>query len=51
MSHEEDDSVLKYTIEKINHRLPVVVGAGSQLIPKPLLIKVSDAKKSMPIIY
>ena len=29
MSHEEDDSVVKYTIEKINHRLPVVVGAGS----------------------
>ncbi len=29
MSHEEDDAVVEYTIKKINHRLPVVVGAGS----------------------
>lgn len=29
MTHEEDDSVVEYTINKINHRLPVIVGAGS----------------------
>lgn len=29
LSHEEDDSVVKYTIEKVNKRIPVYVGAGS----------------------
>ena len=29
MSHEEDDSVVEYTINKVAHRVPVVVGAGS----------------------
>ena len=29
MSHEEDDAVALYTIERVNHRVPVIVGAGS----------------------
>lgn len=29
MTHEEDDAVVRYTIDKIDHRIPVVVGAGS----------------------
>ncbi len=29
MSHEEDDAVAVYTIERVNHRVPVIVGAGS----------------------
>ena len=29
MSHEEDDAVALYTIERVNHRIPVIVGAGS----------------------
>lgn len=29
LSHEEDDSVVKYTIEKVKGRIPVYVGAGS----------------------
>lgn len=29
MSHEEDDSVVEYAIKKVNGRLPVIVGAGS----------------------
>ncbi|MDF9823693.1 4-hydroxy-tetrahydrodipicolinate synthase [Breznakia sp. PF5-3] len=29
LSHEEDDSVVKYTIEKVDGRLPIYVGAGS----------------------
>ena len=29
MSHEEDDAVARLTIEHVAHRLPVIVGAGS----------------------
>ena len=29
MTHEEDDAVALYTIERVNHRVPVIVGAGS----------------------
>ena len=29
MSHEEDDAVALYTIERVNHRVSVIVGAGS----------------------
>ena len=29
MTHEEEDAVVRYTIDKIDHRIPVVVGAGS----------------------
>lgn len=29
LTHEEDDSVVKFTIEKVNKRIPVYVGAGS----------------------
>jgi len=29
LSHDEDDSVVKYTIEKANKRIPIYVGAGS----------------------
>ncbi len=29
LTHDEDDSVVKYTIEKVAKRLPVYVGAGS----------------------
>lgn len=29
LSHEEDDAVVKYTIEKVKKRIPVYVGAGS----------------------
>ena len=29
LSHEEDDSIVKYTIEKANKRIPIYVGAGS----------------------
>ena len=29
MSHEEDDAVALYTIERVKHRVPVIVGAGS----------------------
>ena len=29
MSHEEDDAVALYSIERVNHRVPVIVGAGS----------------------
>ncbi len=29
MSHEEDDAVVEFTINRVNHRVPVVVGAGS----------------------
>lgn len=29
MTHEEDDEVAKFTIEKVNGRVPVIVGAGS----------------------
>lgn len=29
MTHEEDDSIVKYTLEKVNKRVPVYVGAGS----------------------
>lgn len=29
LSHEEDDAVVKYTLEKVNKRIPVYVGAGS----------------------
>lgn len=29
LTHAEDDSVVKYTLEKVNKRMPVYVGAGS----------------------
>ena len=29
MTHEEDDSIVKFTLEKVNKRVPVYVGAGS----------------------
>ncbi|WP_270600248.1 4-hydroxy-tetrahydrodipicolinate synthase [Faecalicoccus pleomorphus] len=29
MTHEEDDEVARFTIEKVNGRIPVIVGAGS----------------------
>lgn len=29
MTHDEDDSIVKYTIDKVNKRIPVYVGAGS----------------------
>ena len=29
MTYEEDDAVALYTIERVNHRVPVIVGAGS----------------------
>ena len=29
MTHEEDDSIVQYAIEKVNKRVPVYVGAGS----------------------
>lgn len=29
MSHEEDDEVVEYALKKVNHRVPVIVGAGS----------------------
>lgn len=29
LTHAEDDSVVKYTLEKVNKRIPVYVGAGS----------------------
>ena len=29
MTHEEDDEVAQVTIEHVNHRVPVIVGAGS----------------------
>ena len=29
MTHEEDDAVALYTIERVNQRVPVIVGAGS----------------------
>ena len=29
MSHEEDEAVVAYTLEKVNHRVPVIAGSGS----------------------
>ena len=29
MSHEEDDSVVEFVIKQVDHRVPVIVGAGS----------------------
>lgn len=29
MTHEEDDAVAQFTIDHVNHRVPVIVGAGS----------------------
>lgn len=29
MSHEEDDEVVEFTLNKVDHRVPVIVGAGS----------------------
>ena len=29
MSHEEDEAVVSYTLEKVNHRVPVIAGSGS----------------------
>ncbi len=29
MSHEEDDAVVEFAINRVNHRVPIVVGAGS----------------------
>lgn len=29
LTHEEDDEVVRFTIEKVNNRIPVYVGAGS----------------------
>lgn len=29
MTHEEDDEVCRFTVEKVNHRVPVIVGSGS----------------------
>ena len=29
MTHEEDDAVVEYTLKKVNHRVPVIAGSGS----------------------
>lgn len=29
MSHEEDDSIVKFTMRVVNHRVPVIAGSGS----------------------
>ena len=29
MTHEEDEAVVSYTLEKVNHRVPVIAGSGS----------------------
>ena len=29
MSHEEDEAVVAYTLQKVNHRVPVIAGSGS----------------------
>ena len=29
MSHEEDEAVVAYTLKKVNHRVPVIAGSGS----------------------
>ena len=29
LSHEEDEEVVKFTVNKVNHRVPVIVGSSS----------------------
>lgn len=29
MTHEEDEAVVEYTLKKVNHRVPVIAGSGS----------------------
>ena len=29
MTHEEDDAVVEYTLKKVNHKVPVIAGSGS----------------------
>lgn len=36
LNHEEHCQVIRYAIEKVNHRIPVIAGSGSNVPPMPL---------------